>query len=598
MRRLVTTLAILLVVIVAGITALVLLINPNEFRAYLVNQVKQRSGYQLELQGDLRWHVWPQLSILAGRMSLMAPGAKQPMISAENMRLDVYLLPLLSHQLLVKQVMLKGAVIRLTPGSVEHQPGDAPVAPGNTSDISSIAPDWTFDIAGLKMVDSLLVWQQPDGEQLNFRDIDLSLSQDVHKQAHIELSSRISRNQRDLRVNLTADLNGERYPRQLSASVGRLGYTLTGVDLPGQGISGQLSIDAQWYDNNTFLLNNLIFSANDTQLTGNVRGSLSTTKTLDIKLQASNLNVDSLLGMNSREDTSDIQKGISSRRPVIAEAVASDPADDLLNQFMARVDLAVDALHWRGMAFTHVRLAAENQRGKIVIKQFDGESGKGKFSLPGYLDFRNKVPWITLRPTLDNMAVEPLLKAFALPDLLQGNLSMKGEFSGNGLDINTIKQRWKGNAEMSMTDVRLSGLNFVQLISRAVTNSSDRISGEESDTDYTELKQMQASLILDNGTVTLDKLTGGAARLDITGKGNADIVRHQCDFSFAITVSGGWRGESQITRILSQAAIPLNVYGRWDALNYKVNIDRILRQQLEDKAKKRIQNWTDQNLHK
>lgn len=107
MRRLITTLAILLVVIVAGMTALVLLVNPNDFRGYMVKQVQQRSGYQLKLDGDLRWHVWPQLSILAGRMSLTAPGAAQPMVSAENMRLDVSLIPLFSHQLSVKQVMLK-----------------------------------------------------------------------------------------------------------------------------------------------------------------------------------------------------------------------------------------------------------------------------------------------------------------------------------------------------------------------------------------------------------------------------------------------------------------------------------------------------------
>ncbi|MDU5190521.1 MAG: hypothetical protein E6199_05730 [Mixta calida] len=57
MRRLITTLAILFVVVVAGMTALVLLVNPNDFRSYMVRQVEQRSGYQLRLEGDLRWHV-------------------------------------------------------------------------------------------------------------------------------------------------------------------------------------------------------------------------------------------------------------------------------------------------------------------------------------------------------------------------------------------------------------------------------------------------------------------------------------------------------------------------------------------------------------
>ncbi|MXG36812.1 AsmA family protein, partial [Escherichia coli] len=105
MRRVLTTLMILLVVLVAGLSALVLLVNPNDFRAYMVRQVEARSGYELKLDGPLRWHVWPQLSILSGRMSLTAPGASQPLVSADNMRLDVALIPLFSHQLQVDQVM-------------------------------------------------------------------------------------------------------------------------------------------------------------------------------------------------------------------------------------------------------------------------------------------------------------------------------------------------------------------------------------------------------------------------------------------------------------------------------------------------------------
>ncbi len=95
MRRILTTLMILLAVIVAGLTSLVLLVNPNDFRAYMVHEVAERSGYQLDLDGPLRWHVWPQLSILSGRMTLTARGAEEPVIRAD-MRLDVALLPLLA----------------------------------------------------------------------------------------------------------------------------------------------------------------------------------------------------------------------------------------------------------------------------------------------------------------------------------------------------------------------------------------------------------------------------------------------------------------------------------------------------------------------
>lgn len=42
MKRFLTTLIILLVVIVAGLTTLVMLVNPNDFRHYIVEQVEKK----------------------------------------------------------------------------------------------------------------------------------------------------------------------------------------------------------------------------------------------------------------------------------------------------------------------------------------------------------------------------------------------------------------------------------------------------------------------------------------------------------------------------------------------------------------------------
>lgn len=51
MRRLLTTLIILLVVLVAGMSALVLLVNPNDFRAYMVKQVEKKVAISCNWKG-------------------------------------------------------------------------------------------------------------------------------------------------------------------------------------------------------------------------------------------------------------------------------------------------------------------------------------------------------------------------------------------------------------------------------------------------------------------------------------------------------------------------------------------------------------------
>jgi AsmA protein len=70
------------------------------------------------------------------------------------MRLDVGLLPLISHQLQVKQVMLKGAVIQLT--SKTEAAARAPVS--RTTILPQVPEDrgWSYDVQKLQVADSVL----------------------------------------------------------------------------------------------------------------------------------------------------------------------------------------------------------------------------------------------------------------------------------------------------------------------------------------------------------------------------------------------------------------------------------------------------------
>ncbi len=324
MRRFLTTLMILLVVLVAGLSALVLLVNPNDFRDYMVKQVAARSGYQLQLDGPLRWHVWPQLSILSGRMSLTARGASQPLVRADNMRLDVALLPLLSHQLSVKQVMLKGAVIQLTPQTEAVRSEDAPVAPrDNTLPDLSDDRGWSFDISSLKVADSVLVFQHEDDEQVTIRNIRLQMEQDPQHRGSFEFSGRVNRDQRDLTISLNGTVDASDYPHDLTAAIEQVNWQLQGADLPKQGIQGQGSFRAQWQESHKRLsFNQISLTANDSTLSGQAQVTLTEQPEWQLRLQFPQLNLDNLIPLNetANGENGAAQQGLSQStlpRPVI-----------------------------------------------------------------------------------------------------------------------------------------------------------------------------------------------------------------------------------------------------------------------------------------
>ncbi|WP_115735072.1 outer membrane assembly protein AsmA [Escherichia coli] len=598
MRRILTTLMILLVVLVAGLSSLVLLVNPNDFRSYMIKQVAERSGYQLELDGSLRWHVWPRLSILSGRMTLTAPGASAPLVRADNMRLDVALLPLLSHQLQVEQVMLKGAVVQLTPETEAIRDQRAPVAPKGTS-LPQESGDrgWSFDIAGLQVIDSVLVFQHESDEQMTVRDIHLQMQQDAGHQVTVDFSGRMNRDQRDLSLRFSAAVQAGNYPQSLDAQLSQISWQLQGADLPAQGINGNGSVNVSWQeDAKTLSFNALNLMANDSTLTGKGSVVLGDKPVWSLNLQSDKLNLDNLL---VRSDillgggAQQAQSAPNKPRPVIANGVNLPPYSGL-KSFDGSLAMTANQIVWRGLPFTHVTLQADNQRGLLHISQLEGSLAGGQLSLPGTLDARSGTPQAEFQPKLDNIEIGSLLKAFNYPINMTGKLSLAGDFSGSVIDANHFRRDWQGQANLELRDTRTEGLNFQQLVQQAVERSTD-VQAQENYDSATRLDELTTDVDLDSGILALSNMKGKSSLMQMTGKGTLDLMKEEGDLQFGIQVTDGWQGQGKLVDILKSTAIPLRVYGKWEALNYSLQVDQILRRQLQNEAKRRLNDWAERN---
>lgn len=602
MRRFLTTLMIFLVVLVAGLSALVLLVNPNDFRAYMVKQVAARSGYQLQLDGPLRWHVWPQLSILSGRMMLTAQGASEPLVRADNMRLDVALWPLLSHRLHIKQVMLKGGVIQLTPQTEAVRGDDAPVAPKDNT-LSVVVEDrgWLFDIRSLRVADSVLVFQHKNDEQVTVRDIHLNMEQDAGHRGSFDFSGRVNRDQRDLSLSFCGTVDASDYPHNLTASIEQLRWQLQGADLPAQGIEGQGQFQAQWQEAQKRLsFNQLNLTANDSSLTGHVQVTLAERSEWQIDLQSGKLNLDKLLPYhNTVAQTNGVasqgQNTFLLTRPVIASRVDAPPYQ-WLKSFTATVFLQADSVRWRGMDFTQVSTKMSNQAGLLDITELQGKLSDGQISLPGTLDARTASPRVVFHPRLNYVEIGTILKAFNYPISLTGKMSLAGDFSGADIDEEAFRRSWKGRAHVDMSNTRLEGMNFQQLVQQAVERSGDDAQQSQENMDNaTRLDRFTTDLTLNKGTLTLDDMAGQSAMLALTGSGTLDLVEQSCDTQFNLRMLGGWNGDSNLITFLKEIPVPLRVYGKWQELNYTLQVDQLLRKHLQDEVKHRLNDWVDRN---
>lgn len=598
MRRLLTTLMILLVVLVAGLSSLVLLVNPNDFRDYMVRQVELRSGYQLKLEGPLRWHVWPQLSILSGPMSLKTPGAELPLVSAANMRLDVGLLPLLSHRLEVRQVLVKGAVIQLTSQTRARRVQSPPIAPGVTASLPDTDRGWSFDIGRLQIADSLLVFERHRGDQITMRNINLQMSQDKKRRAKVNFSGSINRNQRDLDVQFEANVDGSDYPANLNAQLTSLSYKLSGANLPGQGIIGQGSMTGSWRKSSkTLSFSDIKISANDSDLSGKLSVVLNDVPEWNVSLHAQQLNLDKLLVVHNPGAAAS-QIPVAETRVLPGPVIASTPSSgdfSGLKSFNADVAISAATIKWRGLPMTQFNAHLLNQSGALTIDTLKGKLAEGEFSLPGTIDALSVPAEISFNPTLNNIDLAQILNAFNYPQTLSGQLTLKGTLTGSELDADNFRSQWQGSAQASVKRLRLDGMNFLMLIQQAIARGNDDIEQRHNDDNATVLASFSTSLLLDRGHLTLNHMQGASPLLSVTGNGSLDLVGQQCDTQFAIRATSGWKGDPAFIAKLQNTPLPLRIFGSWQSLNYHLDVDRELRKNLQEEAKQRLKAWAERN---
>lgn len=111
MKKIIYILLGLALAAVVAIAALVSLIDPNQFKPQLVEQVRKSTGRELVIQGDIGWRFWPSLGLSLEQVALRNPAgfAEPDLVRFERGEASVGLLPLLSHKLDIGKVTLSGA---------------------------------------------------------------------------------------------------------------------------------------------------------------------------------------------------------------------------------------------------------------------------------------------------------------------------------------------------------------------------------------------------------------------------------------------------------------------------------------------------------
>ncbi|ELP5728561.1 AsmA family protein [Vibrio vulnificus] len=222
MKKLFLILAAPITVVVMAAIALVTLVNPNQFKPLITEQVAKQTGLELVIEGDIEWQFFPSIGFSLGKTELKNPQgfSQENLFKVESVGIDISVMPLLDKVLQIGDVRLDGAEFHLETRKDGQKNIDAltqqqkaqqetvqqEVSSEPTTDASQqpgAAADWRMELAGITVSNAKLVNQDRQaGTSLELYDVNFSLSEFAFDQwTKAEFSAKGKNNQQQFSAN-------------------------------------------------------------------------------------------------------------------------------------------------------------------------------------------------------------------------------------------------------------------------------------------------------------------------------------------------------------------------------------------------------------
>ncbi|MFK5950630.1 MAG: AsmA family protein [Methylococcales bacterium] len=289
LKILLSIVALVVTLIVAAIVILPLLITPNDFKPEIQAAVKDATGRDITIEGDLELSVFPWLGISTGKITLSnAQGfSAKNFAEIEESNVKVKLLPLLSKELEVSRIVLKGLVLNLAKNKkgvtnwddlVKKDSSTSPADKDDKSKATSPSPLAALAVGGISIEHANISWDdQQQGKFTEVTDFNFTSGSLAFDQAiNIALSLTVVNKEPAISesINFSTDLFINKQLDNFKLSGFNLESVTKGKDIPGESIKVNLLADIA-IDLTQQILNisDLKLSTGELMLTANIKGT-------------------------------------------------------------------------------------------------------------------------------------------------------------------------------------------------------------------------------------------------------------------------------------------------------------------------------------
>jgi len=212
--------------------------DPNQYKPQIVQEVKDRTGRTLKLDGDIKLSLFPSIGATLGKASLSERASDKEFAGVGNFRVALKLMPLLSKQVVVDTVEVKDLranLVRFKNGKTNI---DDLTGGGDKTALAakSEGPQVTIDIDHVAIVNAAVTYtDQAEGAKYALTKLNLKTGRITNGvPSKIELSATVQSDK--LKLDLDTALKAT-----VTFDLDKQSYALDGLDFSAKGSAAGIS---------------------------------------------------------------------------------------------------------------------------------------------------------------------------------------------------------------------------------------------------------------------------------------------------------------------------------------------------------------------
>jgi AsmA protein len=258
--------------------------------------------------------------------------------------------------------------------------------------------------------------------------------------------------------------------------------------------------------------------------------------------------------------------------------------------------LAFGALQARGLKLANLKAEVKAAGGRLDVAPHSANLYDG--SLSGALALQANGNRVSLKESLSNVSVGPLLRDVAKQDRLEGRGNVTLDVAGSGATVNAIKKSLEGSAKVNLRDGAIKGIDVAGLIKKVKSlGKSDE--GSANSKDETKFTELNASFTIKNGVAHNQDLDIKAPLIRLSGAGDVDIGNSSLNYVVKASVVATTKGQGGAgLEQLAGLTVPVKLSGPLDSMKYQVDYGAVAADLAKSKVGEKVKEGIAKNKDK